>query len=349
MAGKPTGCAPSTFAALQSQGCHRLRARARAGHGDRSRHRLRDRRERAATVPPTPCRLCRDPLGAGRGAEGRPLPGLCLGQHFYLHIIRTLVFHECCRCHGDYPSILEAYEENAFKLGLLERQIEDVLQRLHQEQTKSRGNSLVTTLHQENDRCTNQRETDEKDVCPICQELLKKMLPITYCRYSCGNNINIKMKIWADHQDELENDFVVKCPLCREKFAPLRLILETFRNSKQLVTVTEKARLARHLGIPCNNCTLFTIVGERYKLAPGIQCRLCLKSFQLGQHVRLLPCNHKFHRECIDSWLLHQGNTCPVDQHVVYNPLTWKDTSAKHRKNPTGSHTNIVKLASKQN
>ncbi|XP_010073540.1 PREDICTED: E3 ubiquitin-protein ligase ZSWIM2, partial [Pterocles gutturalis] len=328
--------------------------------------------------------------------------------------------------------------EYACKLGLLEREIEDVLQQLHKERTPKPNTEetlFSQTLHQENDGCIEQREIDEDDVCPICQdELLKKMLPVTYCRYSCGNNVHIEcMKIWADHQDELENDSVVKCPLCREKFAPLKLILEEFRNSKQLVTATEKTRLDRHLGIPCNNCRVFPIVGKCYKctecveyhlchdcftsfchsphvfvfrqkrnkkwralrqlselsaqggtcnprsnskeeilylqgktsctpknivkslptiliskrsnlLAPGIQCRLCLKSFQLRQHVRLLPCNHKFHRECIDTWLLQQRNTCPIDEYVVYNPLTLKNTPAKHENYPTSSHTNLSNL-----
>ncbi|NXF61364.1 ZSWM2 ligase, partial [Ciccaba nigrolineata] len=115
---------------------------------------------------------------------------------------------------------------DAFKLGLQEREIEDVLQQLHQEQTQNPEETLFSqTLHQENDRCIDHKEIDEEDVCPICQEkllkllqeVLKKMLPITYCVYNFyANNINIKcMKIWADHQDEMENDSVVKCPLCR--------------------------------------------------------------------------------------------------------------------------------------
>ena len=71
-------------------------------------------------------------------------------------------------------------------------------------------------------------------LCDFSYMLLERLqkLVFVFCRYSCGNNVHIKgMKIWADHQDELENDSVVKCSLCREKFAPLRLILE-FRNSK---------------------------------------------------------------------------------------------------------------------
>lgn len=39
----------------------------------------------------------------------------------------------------------------------------------------------------------------------------------------------------------------------------------------------------------------------------------------------------KFHRKCIDSWLLHKSNTCPVDAQVIYSPLLWKDTAASGR------------------
>ncbi|KAF1666592.1 E3 ubiquitin-protein ligase Zswim2, partial [Aptenodytes patagonicus] len=97
--------------------------------------------------------------------------------------------------------------------GIVEEEIEDVLQQLHQEQTQNPEETLFSqTVHQKNDRCIDQKEIDEEDVCPSCQEVLKKMLPITYCRLnnSCGNNVHITcMKIWAVHQGELENDSVV--------------------------------------------------------------------------------------------------------------------------------------------
>ncbi|XP_055901014.1 E3 ubiquitin-protein ligase Zswim2-like isoform X2 [Biomphalaria glabrata] len=48
-------------------------------------------------------------------------------------------------------------------------------------------------------------------------------------------------------------------------------------------------------------------------LALGSQCRVCLRGFSLGQLVRRLPCKHKFHKDCIDSWLLHSHPTCPID------------------------------------
>ncbi|XP_053127954.1 E3 ubiquitin-protein ligase ZSWIM2 [Hemicordylus capensis] len=314
--------------------------------------------------------------------------------------------------------------EYALKLGLVEREINYVLQGRH----IASQPRVVTTLTKEwqtgDDAYIKQKEIDNEDICPICQDiLLKKMLPVTYCRFGCGNNIHIVcMKIWADHQKELEKDSLVKCPLCREDFAPLKLILEEYRNCKRLMTSAEREHLDKHLGIPCNNCRIYPIEGNCYKctecseyhlchqcfrsfchsahtfvfrekrnqrwrsveqvvqlsssgenlksinpeenskegkdkekficipkhvmntlatvlvrkcsslLDPGLQCRLCLKTFHLGQVARFLPCNHKFHRKCIDHWL-HKENACPIDGHVVYNPLTWEDAPKKGKVN----------------
>ncbi|XP_072468701.1 E3 ubiquitin-protein ligase ZSWIM2 isoform X2 [Notamacropus eugenii] len=285
--------------------------------------------------------------------------------------------------------------EYAFQLGLVEREINELLWGLHKVQTPG----PTKRPHIETDGRIKQKEICSDDICPICQEeLLEKKLPVTYCRYGCGNSVHIKcMKIWADHQDKSSKNSVVKCPLCREEFAPLKLILDEFRNSTRLVTAAEKEKLNKHLGIPCNNCRQFPIEGTCYKctecteyhlchecfvsschplhiftfrkkrnqrwklleknpelcpperiiknteltnqteeemthfeksklLAPGNQCRLCLKAFCLGQHTRVLSCNHKFHRKCIDDWLLNICNSCPIDGQTVYNPLIWKNS-----------------------
>ncbi|CAH1238899.1 ZSWIM2 [Branchiostoma lanceolatum] len=61
-------------------------------------------------------------------------------------------------------------------------------------------------------------------------------------------------------------------------------------------------------------------------LAPGQQCRVCLRGFTVGQHLRRLPCKHKFHKDCIDQWLLHQRSTCPIDGMMVYDPANPLDS-----------------------
>uniref|UniRef100_A0A4X2LP54 Zinc finger SWIM-type containing 2 n=1 Tax=Vombatus ursinus TaxID=29139 RepID=A0A4X2LP54_VOMUR len=298
--------------------------------------------------------------------------------------------------------------EYAFQLGLVEREISELLRGLHREQTPQ----PTKRPYIEKDGYIKQKEICSDDVCSICQEeLLEKKLPVTYCRYGCGNSVHIKcMKIWADHQDKSSKNSVVKCPLCREEFAPLKLILDEFRNSNRLVTAAEKERLDKHLGIPCNNCRQFPIEGTCYKctecteyhlchecfvscchpphiftfrqkrnqrwksleknpgiictpkhvvtslplilitknsklLAPGNQCRLCLKAFCLGQHTRLLPCNHKFHRKCIDDWLLNICNSCPIDGQIVYNPLIWKNSLINGHMQKQVPHTTATHLS----
>jgi len=41
-------------------------------------------------------------------------------------------------------------------------------------------------------------------------------------------------------------------------------------------------------------------------------CSICTEDFELGQDQRVLPCDHRFHPECIDPWLLNVSGTCPL-------------------------------------
>ncbi|XP_039613857.1 E3 ubiquitin-protein ligase ZSWIM2 [Polypterus senegalus] len=286
----------------------------------------------------------------------------------------------------------------AFQLGLVEREISQLLLGAHRARTprvtpkcseqKAGGDGLL------------QKKIDPEDVCPVCQEvLLQKRLPVSYCRYGCGNSVHITcMKVWAEHQATADRDAMVKCPLCREDFAPLKLLLEEVRNSSKLMSRAEKERQDRHLGIVCQGCQVCPVVGKCFRctacsgyylcepcfqkrchplhsftyrlkrnqqwtlvdadpecqglttsppesavtpeqvvqalpqmkvaassklLEPGWQCRLCLNAFCVGQRVRRLPCNHKFHTSCIDQWLTSTSSSCPLDGQEVCTPPTW--------------------------
>jgi hypothetical protein len=41
-------------------------------------------------------------------------------------------------------------------------------------------------------------------------------------------------------------------------------------------------------------------------------CSICTEDFNVGEDVRVLPCNHKFHPPCIDPWLVNVSGTCPL-------------------------------------
>ncbi|KAL7100734.1 hypothetical protein ACP275_08G013400 [Erythranthe tilingii] len=60
--------------------------------------------------------------------------------------------------------------------------------------------------------------------------------------------------------------------------------------------------------LPC-----FDFVGkEKGSISPAADCAVCLENFSAGERCRLLPtCNHSFHAECVDLWLLRTP-VCPV-------------------------------------
>ncbi|XP_058889583.1 E3 ubiquitin-protein ligase ZSWIM2 isoform X2 [Acipenser ruthenus] len=178
--------------------------------------------------------------------------------------------------------------EYCFQLGLVEREINQLLWGLHRVQTPRPAANISESKQKttEDDGCVRQKMIDAEDVCPICQEeLLKKKLPVSYCRYGCGNNVHIScMKIWADHQTKSKFDTMVKCPLCRENFASLKLLYEEVKNSAELTTAAEKERPDRHLGIPCNNCRVFPINGKCFKCTVCCDYHLCEECFRKQCH-----------------------------------------------------------------
>eukprot|EP00696_Hemimastix_kukwesjijk_P007557 gnl/Hemi2/1955_TR699_c0_g1_i1.p1 gnl/Hemi2/1955_TR699_c0_g1~~gnl/Hemi2/1955_TR699_c0_g1_i1.p1 ORF type:complete len:485 (+),score=89.42 gnl/Hemi2/1955_TR699_c0_g1_i1:114-1568(+) len=45
-------------------------------------------------------------------------------------------------------------------------------------------------------------------------------------------------------------------------------------------------------------------------------CVVCMSDLKLGEKVRVLPCKHFYHVECIDEWL-RRNKTCPVCKHPI--------------------------------
>ena len=109
----------------------------------------------------------------------------------------------------------------SFQLGLVEREISEVLRGHLRKQRFETGPKAGSP-----DSKATQKEIGAEDVCPICQEeLLGKPLPLTFCKFGCGNSVHIKcMKIWAEHQQS-NGETTVRCPLCRENFGSIQVRL----------------------------------------------------------------------------------------------------------------------------
>lgn len=41
-------------------------------------------------------------------------------------------------------------------------------------------------------------------------------------------------------------------------------------------------------------------------------CSICTEDFAVGEDVRVLPCDHKYHPHCVDPWLVNVSGTCPL-------------------------------------
>lgn len=49
-------------------------------------------------------------------------------------------------------------------------------------------------------------------------------------------------------------------------------------------------------------------------------CAVCLEPFNNNQCLRVLPCRHEYHRDCVDPWLLQQ-HTCPLCKRSILNSV----------------------------
>jgi hypothetical protein len=44
----------------------------------------------------------------------------------------------------------------------------------------------------------------------------------------------------------------------------------------------------------------------------SVSCPVCTDDFVKGVKVRILPCGHIYHQDCIDPWLFERSGTCPL-------------------------------------
>lgn len=56
--------------------------------------------------------------------------------------------------------------------------------------------------------------------------------------------------------------------------------------------------------------TLIEVMANSPFLESSNKCAICLSEYQEGESLRRMPCDHTFHRECVDHWL-ESRTTCP--------------------------------------
>jgi len=71
--------------------------------------------------------------------------------------------------------------------------------------------------------------------------------------------------------------------------------------------------------------------------SPGVSaCAVCLCEYEPRDLVRVLPCHHYFHRQCIEPWL-ERNKTCALCKHAIDQPAPGSFDNALATKNETVS------------
>lgn len=55
-------------------------------------------------------------------------------------------------------------------------------------------------------------------------------------------------------------------------------------------------------------------------------CPVCKEEYTVGEQVMKLPCNHRFHIDCLQPWL-KMRNTCPVCRYALPSATTESSSS----------------------
>eukprot|EP01018_Ginkgo_biloba_P028852 Gb_14775 [translate_table: standard] len=91
------------------------------------------------------------------------------------------------------------------------------------------------------------------------------------------------------------------------------------------------------------------VYGSQLPMVDHTDCPICLAEFVNGEHVRVLPkCNHCFHVECIDKWLLSHSS-CPTCRHCLLNVCDKKSQAATMRcDNSQAGENNVMHIIIEQ-
>lgn len=68
--------------------------------------------------------------------------------------------------------------------------------------------------------------------------------------------------------------------------------------------------------LPLTNDALNNLVEKKYSEIENNdkfpECSICREKFESDMIVKILPCNHWFHKECITEWLTKYHHKCPL-------------------------------------
>ncbi|OMJ26158.1 Receptor homology region, transmembrane domain- and RING domain-containing protein 2 [Smittium culicis] len=139
---------------------------------------------------------------------------------------------------------------------------------------------------------------------------------------------NTSMKIYRNNSPNSDNDSSVRFISCidfnlGEKSPARNNMVEKEYLSRSMLSVSKRSRRIRR--------TLSDSYIETSNLDSDddslLICPICLDDLEINSTVRMLPCGHKYHLECIDNWLLNKSPLCPYCKSDVRIAMEDNDTN----------------------
>jgi hypothetical protein len=93
-------------------------------------------------------------------------------------------------------------------------------------------------------------------------------------------------------------------------------ILESLRNNPEILTPDRGADQSEIEQLPVSNFRRASIDKNAENSDEHLSCRVCLCEYEEGDELRTLPCFHKYHRDCIDRWIV-RDKKCPICKHPI--------------------------------
>ena len=199
---------------------------------------------------------------------------------------------------------------------------------LYLQQIREKNNILTTKLRRreeimkKNKKIYETQENMIKDLEFIYNEMKNKNTNINKNDYDLNNNITELYNFIDDYNDDFNDDYnndIINNEDLQEELAIRAVeqqILDELCPNPDAMSYEQLLQLEDNLGSVNKGLTSEQIdklpltTFKKKKFTENFQCIICMEEFQEKEKVKLLPCGHIFHDNCIKQWLLNQ-KTCP--------------------------------------
>ena len=197
--------------------------------------------------------------------------------------------------------------------------LQQMLEQNNRLKTKLRGKQEIMEKHK---KIYETQENMIKDLEFIYNEMKNNNTNSNKNDYDLNNNINELYNFIDDYNDDFKDDYnedIIYNEDLQEELAIKAVeqqILDELCPNPDTMSYEQLLQLEDNLGSVNKGLSneqidkLPLTKFKKKKFTENYQCIICMEEFEEKEKVKLLPCGHIFHDNCIKQWLLKQ-KTCP--------------------------------------